>query len=175
VAQAYEGLVDMDFAGTRSDAAYDRLPVALLPPLFLAWTPQVGAPSGRAHAEVRARYEAGDVAVREALAVFPRLASRGRRALEERDAAGLAELLDENFEARRSIWPLADSDVAQIELARTLGAGAKLAGSGGAIVGVLRDGDAARLPVVQQAFRDAGYAFLIPDAGARAESEERAG
>lgn len=174
VVQAYEGLVYMDFSGARSPSAYTSLEVDLLPPLFLAWTPQVGAPSGVAHAKVRARWERGDADVRRALDVFPRLAEEGLEALAAGDAAHLADLLDRNFAARRSIWPLATSDIQLTTLANELGAGAKLAGSGGAIVGVPRDGAASRLDEIGRAFTAAGFSFLVPHPGCSPPKEASA-
>ena len=167
VVQAYEGLVAMDFQGERSAAAYTTLETTLVPPVVLAWTPQVGAPSGVAHGEIRRRFDAGDADVRAALAVFPSLVDEGLEALVAGDAGALARLMDANFEARRSIWPLAKSDLDLIALARAEGCGAKLAGSGGAIVALPRDGDAARRDAIVQAFEAAGYSACIPDPGPR--------
>src|SRR5919204_555965 len=55
--QARETLVAMDFGG---HPVYEELDPALLPPLFVAWHPDAAAPSGVAHAELRARHERGD-------------------------------------------------------------------------------------------------------------------
>ena len=47
--------------------------------------------------------------------------------------------MDTNFDTRRSIYQLPQGQVEMIESARKVGASAKFAGSGGAIVGVYRD------------------------------------
>jgi glucuronokinase len=44
--------------------------------------------------------------------------------------------MDENFDQRRRIMAIADMDLDLVEAARRLGAPAKLAGSGGAVIGV---------------------------------------
>ena len=47
--------------------------------------------------------------------------------------------MNTNFDTRRSIYQLPQGQVEMVECARRVGAGAKFAGSGGAIVGVYRD------------------------------------
>jgi glucuronokinase len=47
--------------------------------------------------------------------------------------------MDENFDLRRSIVPILPSHLQMIETARSTGASAKFAGSGGAIIGVCPD------------------------------------
>jgi len=48
-------------------------------------------------------------------------------------------LIDENFDTRRQIYRLPAWQVQMVETARTCGASAKFAGSGGAIIGVYKD------------------------------------
>jgi len=47
--------------------------------------------------------------------------------------------MNENFDTRRGIYDLARWQVEMIEAARSCGASAQFAGSGGAIVGLYRD------------------------------------
>ncbi|MFT5290178.1 MAG: glucuronokinase [Planctomycetota bacterium] len=172
VVQSFEGLVSMDFSGPHREEAYVPLEPFLLPALFIAWTPKTGVPSSTAHREVRERWDRGDPEVRQAISAFAPLAVAGVEALERGDAKALADLLDQNFAARRAIWPLAQSDLDLVALAHKHNTGAKLAGSGGAIVGVLRDNDSERLTHIAAAYRSAGYAFLVPKVG-RQESNSR--
>ena len=57
----------------------------------------------------------------------------------ERDHERLAQLMNENFDTRRGIYHLPAWQVEMVEVARSCGASAKFAGSGGAIVGIYRD------------------------------------
>jgi glucuronokinase len=51
----------------------------------------------------------------------------------------LARLMNLNFDTRRTIYNLNPKHIRMIELARSLGASAKFAGSGGSIIGAYRD------------------------------------
>jgi glucuronokinase len=66
---------------------------------------------------------------------FAALAAEGREALVKNDMARLSELIDENFDTRRSICRLPDWQVQMVETARQCGASGKFAGSGGATIG----------------------------------------
>ena len=65
------------------------------------------------------------------------LAEAGRAALLSGDHRTFFSLMDENFELRRGLMPVAEEDLAMVERARSLGAPAKLTGSGGAIIGAV--------------------------------------
>jgi len=156
VIQAFEGLVAMDFKPPRRPQSYRALEPSLLPPLFLAWNPRAGAPSRVQHSGMRQRWLAGDTEVRQVVAELVALADAGVRCLERRDAAGLTELLDRNFAVRARVYPVSDVDRALVELARRAGGVAKLCGSGGAVIGMLRD-DAA-WPQLESAYAAAGWA-----------------
>jgi glucuronokinase len=146
VIQVYEGVVYMNFgqaymreqAGLRF-GVYERLDPRLLPPVYVAYKADVSEPTEVFHNDIRARYHRGERAVVEAMTKFASLASAAREALQNRDAARLAMLMDTNFDTRRSIYQLPQGQVEMIESARKVGASAKFAGSGGAIVGVYRD------------------------------------
>ena len=142
VIQVFEGLVYMDFSLGR----YEPLDPALLPPLYLAYWPEGADASQRVHGDLRARWQAEEVGVGEALDQIADLAAAGREALLAGDHEALAHLMNENFDLRRSVMDVAERDVALVERARALGASAKLPGSGGAIVGTCAD-DAMRQEV----------------------------
>jgi glucuronokinase len=146
VIQVYEGLVYMDFARERMReqggyryGVYERLAPALLPPLYIAYKAEVSEPTEVFHNDIRARYNRGETKVVEAMVKFAGLAAQAREALEQRDAERLAQLMDENFDTRRSIYQLPTAQVEMVEVARKVGASAKFAGSGGAIIGAYRD------------------------------------
>lgn len=169
VIQVYEGAVYMDFSRQRERrdpdfgltyGVYERLDPARLPPLYLAYSADVGEPTYVVHNPLRARYEAGEPAVVRAMETFADLTVRFRQAMEQGDLAEMNRLLDENFNTRRSICPLNPDHVAMIEAARSTGASAKFAGSGGAIVGICRD--EATFAALQRALRPLGCQVLRP-------------
>jgi len=160
VAQSYEGLVAMDFSRPRSAASYRVLDSQLLPPLWLAHDTAEGEPSASVHAEVRRRFDAGDPEVHALMARFPELVREGLAALDAGDADALSDAVDENLEARARLFPIQPRDLQMIELARAHGASAKLAGSGGAVVGVLPD-EAVR-PALEESLQAAGFRTLVP-------------
>jgi glucuronokinase len=132
-AQAHEGLVLMDFAGRRPRV--ERLDVALLPPLYLAWRTDAAETSHAVHGGLRER--AGETAVRAAMARLAADARAARDALRARDAAALAAAIDGSYDERAALLALDPRHVAMVQAARAAGASANYAGSGGAIVGTL--------------------------------------
>lgn len=146
VIQVYGGLVYMDFAKERMTeqmglqcGVYEPLDPKLLPPVYVAYAADSSEPTEVVHNPLRARFQAGDPAVIAAMQKFASLAADAREALLQRDTARLSSLMDENFNTRRSICQLAAKHVEMIEVARGVGASAKFAGSGGAIVGTYSD------------------------------------
>lgn len=145
VIQVYEGAVYMDFSRDREQAdpdialpygVYEPLDTALLPPLYVAFSADVGEPTYVTHNPLRARYEAGDAAVISAMSKFASLTDEFRTALLQGDRREMGRLIDENFDTRAAIMSLNPDHVAMIEAARATGASAQFAGSGGAIIGI---------------------------------------
>jgi glucuronokinase len=134
VAQAYEGLTFMEFAGGGS---YQRLDPALLPPLVIAWRAEAGGHSSDVHEALRERR--GEPAVGAAMASLADAAREGRDALAAGDVDRLARCVDQTFELRRELMPLDRRCVEMVEAARGCDASANYTGSGGAIVAVCRD------------------------------------
>jgi glucuronokinase len=142
VIQVYEGLVYMDFDPACAHQVdglrcfrYEPMDPALLPPLYLAHHETLGEPTEVFHSNIRERFGRGDADVVAAMRRFAGLAAEGRRALLARDVGRLAQLVDANFDTRRSIYRLPQWQIDRVETARAAGASAKFAGSGGAIVG----------------------------------------
>jgi len=151
LAQAYEGLVHMDFSDT--DWRVTVLDPACLPPALVAWDPKPGRDSGSVHDDVRARWEAGDPGVRGVLAELPVLAAEGLECLRSGDHRRLRELVDENFDLRARIFHIAERHRRLVEVGRAAGAGTKFCGSGGAVLCVVREPD--ELERVEAAFSEA--------------------
>jgi len=142
VIQVYEGLVFMDFSRDRMRrlcglecGVYESINPELLPPLYVAYCTDVSEPTEVVHGNLRARFEQGEPAVVGAMARFADLASRAREVLLAGDADRLGELINANFDLRRSICPIPADQIRMVEVARSAGATAKFAGSGGAIIG----------------------------------------
>jgi glucuronokinase len=146
VIQVFEGLVYMDFAPERMHeqggylcGAYEPLDPALLPPLYLAYSVDASEPTEVFHNDIRGRFNRGEPAVVRAMGKLASLAAQAREALYARDGERLAALMNANFDMRRSIYQLPARQVEMVEVARRVGASAKFAGSGGAILGTCRD------------------------------------
>jgi glucuronokinase len=146
VIQVYEGLVYMDFSREKMHeeaglacGVYEPLDPALLPPLYLAYAADAAEPTEALHNPLRARYAHGDREVVEAMRQFAAIAEQARDALLAGDHVRFGGLMDANFDLRRRICALPKAHVQMIERARAVGASAKFAGSGGAIVGIYHD------------------------------------
>jgi galactokinase/mevalonate kinase-like predicted kinase len=157
VAQAYGGLVFMEFGG---GGAYEQLAPAPLPPLVVAWRADAAQDSGEVHASLRTRLTAGDAAAVAGMKELAELARAARVALIAGDHEGLARSADESFDVRRRLLALDPRHVELVECARALGAGANYTGSGGAVVAVCRD--RAHAAAVARALAELGCGTLAP-------------
>ncbi len=144
VIQVYEGAVYMDFdkdyAEEHGHGRYEPLKPGLLPSLFVAYHEELGEGSEAFHNNVRERWLAGDPEVVQAMKDFAGYAEEARNLILNGRGQEIGPLLDKNFDRRRSISKLDSRNVDMVERARSVGAHAKFAGSGGAIVGIY-DGD----------------------------------
>jgi glucuronokinase len=143
VIQAYEGCVYMDFnrevMEKRGYGEYERIDVSQLPPLYVASLDKLAEGTEVFHSNIRARWEAGDPQVVEAMRGFARCAEEVRELLLAGRGSEIGPILDRNFNIRASIYRISDQNLDLIRRARSLGASAKFAGSGGAIVGTYPD------------------------------------
>ena len=142
VIQVYEGLVYMDFdlvhehlVSGLTSYKYEPMSLGILPPLYIAYHSSLSEPTEVFHNDIRGRFNRGEEKVINAMKHFAELAALGREALLNNDAKRLAELINENFDTRRSIYNLPPWQIQMVEVARQCGASAKFAGSGGAIIG----------------------------------------
>jgi len=144
VIQAYEGIVYMDFARSllesRGYGQYEELRPAEMPPLYLAYDPRRAEVSDVPHRNLRALFNSGDKTVVEAMQKYRELTDRGKAALMAGDWPALHRVTDENFDLRQTIMNIAPENLRMVEVARSVGASAKFAGSGGAITGLYEGG-----------------------------------
>lgn len=143
VIQVYEGLVYMDFRRelmeSRGYGEYERLDPALLPKLYVAYRTSLSEGTEVFHSNVRQRWLSGEPAVVDAMREWADIAEQGRMALLTGDWATLKRLIDRNFDLRASIYQISKENHEMIRAARSVGATANFAGSGGAIVGTYED------------------------------------
>jgi len=143
VAQAYQGLVYMDFneamMETRGYGEYVELDPSLLPPLYIAYRTELAEISGVFHSGLRHRYLDKDPNVLSAIEAWAAMTDDVRKALDASDSAPLGEIMDRNFDTRAALGGVNDGNLELVRLARSVGASAKLTGSGGAIIGTVSD------------------------------------
>lgn len=143
VTQVYEGLVYMDFDKELMDKQgyghYENMNPNLLPPLYIAYLSDLSEISGIAHGKLRGRYEAGEDKVVNAMKYFAECAERARECLLNNKCDQLGQIMNDNFDKRREIFPISEMNLKMIEIARSVGASAKFPGSGGAMVGTFED------------------------------------
>jgi glucuronokinase len=146
VVQAYEGAVFMDFDKATMESTghgrYEPLNVSLLPPLFVAYRTDVAELSTVMHTSLRERFRLGEPTVVNGLAECARLAQDARDLIVAGKGREIGELMDRNFDLRRSMCHLDPRDIAIIEAGRSYGAHPKFCGSGGAVVGLYPGDDA---------------------------------
>ena len=145
VIQSYEGLVYMDFAKDLQDKQgygdYQSLDPALLPNVYVAYRTSLSEGTEVFHNNIRERWRMGDPVIVEAMKTWASFAEQGKQAILERDYKTLDYLIDANFDLRAKIYKISEGNLEMVEAARKVGATAKFAGSGGAIVGTYKDED----------------------------------
>jgi glucuronokinase len=146
VIQAYEGCVYMDFdknlLAEKNHGRYERLSPPILDNLYIAYKVELGKVSGTVHNDIRSRYDRGDREVIDTLAQIAALAEKGRAPLLAGDMPALNELINRNFDLRRKIMKISESNLEMINTARSCGASSSFTGSGGSIIGFYNGNDA---------------------------------
>ena len=144
VIQTYEGIVYMDFdrklMERRGYGEYQPLHPEKMPPLYVAFDPERAEVSDIPHRNLRELFNRNDPTVVAAMQKFRDLTDRGREALMTGEWDALGQVMNENFDLRRTIMPIAPENLRMVEVARATGVSAKFAGSGGAICGLYKDG-----------------------------------
>lgn len=143
VAQAYQGLVYMDFdkqlLETRGYGEYKELSSDLMPPLYIAYRTDLSEGSEVFHNNIRDRFNAGEKTILDAMAFWAHLTDEALDAMKAKDYLRLGKLMDSNFDLRAKLYRLSEGNLRMVQLAREAGASAKFSGSGGAIVGICPD------------------------------------
>ena len=143
VAQAYEVPVFMNFdreiMESRNYGIYEPVKRKHLQNLYIAYQNDLSEGSEVVHNDFRERYNFGVTEVVEAIDSWAKITVQGKKALETGDRDRLNQLINQNFDLRRSVMKISSKNIEMVELARSAGASAKFTGSGGAIIGTYQD------------------------------------
>ena len=143
VAQIYNGLTFMDLERSLVESTghgrYERLDPKKVPNLYIAYDPRRAEESGKAHKKVKKLFQQQNHDVMAAMSEFADIAQQGRDALVAGQFGKLPALVNANFDLRDKIFNVAEENRHMVMVARSAGASAKFAGSGGAIVGTYED------------------------------------
>ena len=146
VVQVYGGLVAMDFTGDVMQqqeglwcGQYEKLDNSMLPSTYVAYASELGEPTEVVHNDLRSRFQQGDEELIAAMQQLAVITQEARCCLENGDQEQFGRLVNKNFDIRQSICQVHPAHLAMVEAARSTGATAKFAGSGGAIVGTYQD------------------------------------
>jgi glucuronokinase len=145
VIQVYEDVVFMDFHKSHFEkngyGKYEYIDPQLLPPIYIAFKPVLSKISGKVLTSMRDRYDRNDKEVHDAMDYFADLAEEAKKALLDGKNDKLKDIINRNFDKRREIMPITPENIELVETARSCGASAKFAGSGGTIIGTYDDDD----------------------------------
>lgn len=143
VAQAYEVPVYMDFNKETMDKQgygnYEPLSAEPLNNLYIAFRRKLSEGTEVLHNNLRARFNIGEKAVVDAMEEWAYLTVQFKEAMLAKNKDLMAELINRNFDLRRSLVKIEKGNIEMVELARSTGASAKFTGSGGAIIGTYKD------------------------------------
>lgn len=142
VIQVLGGVIAMDFSQAEMKerwglryGSYQSIEPKLLPPLYMAYDTRSGEPTEVIHNDLRRRFNANEPEVLKAMDGFVALTDRMLQALKDGNHGLVSEIMDANFDLRRSILNISKRQLEMVITARQAGVSAKFAGSGGAIVG----------------------------------------
>jgi glucuronokinase len=165
VVQAYQGLVYMDFSRalmeSRGWGDYERMDPNLLPNVYVAYRTSLSEGTEVFHNNLRERWRRGDPEVISAMESWAGFAEEGRRCLLAGGHARLKQLIDANFDLRAKLYRIDPGNLEMVSAARSAGATANFAGSGGAIVGTYEDD--AMFQRLTESMQPIGVAVIKPN------------
>ncbi|MFW5820083.1 MAG: mevalonate kinase [Bacteroidota bacterium] len=165
VAQAYETPVLMDFNETimkrQGYGKYQEIPAKSFPDLYIAYRRDLSEGSEIVHDNFRERYNIRDKSVLGAIEQWKNLTDNTYQALMGGDKQKVSELMNQNFDIRKSVMNLSPRNLQMVEVARKTGASAKFTGSGGAIIGTYNDYSS--LQELKVRLGEIGVDLIIPE------------
>ena len=142
VAQVYGQPVYMNFDKNLMDAQgygeYVSFDPTLLPNIYLAYRNNLAEGSEVTHNDLAKRFANGDSAVLDAIEQWKGLTDEVWNRLSNGNK-NIGDLIDRNFDIRKSVITICEGNIELIHAARSSGASAKFTGSGGAIIGTYTD------------------------------------
>ncbi len=148
VAQVYDDFVFMDFNREHMEqeghGRYETLKIPSMPLFYVAYRSDMSEGTEISHNRLRYKYDEGDEDAHKAMEFWSNLTLTARKALEDGDSKGLFSCINANFDTRRELYkklkiPIKQENLNMVQWAREMGASAKFAGSGGAIVGTYQE------------------------------------
>jgi len=143
VIQAYEKPVFMDFDKKIMDKQgfgnYIELDGTKFHNIYIAFRKNLSEGTEVLHNNLRARFNIGEEKVLNAMQKWAGYTVDFKEALEQNDIEKMNQLINANFDLRRSLVPITQGNIEMVEAARSVGASAKFTGSGGAIIGMYKD------------------------------------
>jgi len=143
VAQAFEKPVFMDFEKKIMDKQgfgnYQTLDGSKFPNMYIAFRKNLSEGTEVLHNNLRARFNIGEKEVLDAMKAWAGYTVDFKNALNKGDFQKIHDLINANFDLRRSLVPITQGNIQMVEAARSTGASAKFTGSGGAIIGTYKD------------------------------------
>jgi len=139
VAQAYETPVFMDFNEENMKkngfGIYKLLDANKFPNFYIAYRRDQSEGSEVLHNNLKARFSIREQKVVDAMKEWASLTEQFQIAMKINDVKNMHQLMDRNFDLRKSLVSISPENLEMVELARSTGASAKFTGSGGAIIG----------------------------------------
>lgn len=171
VAQIYNGVTFMDFERSLVESTghgkYERLDIAAMPNVYIAYDPNRAEESGKAHKKVKKLFQQQNHDVVAAMKEFADIAQKGRDAIVAGKLDLIPELVNANFDLRDRIFNVSEENRQMVMVARQSGASAKFAGSGGAIVGTFEDD--AQYDILVKNLAKIGCRTFIPKIATKAD------
>jgi len=109
----------------------------------------------------RERYNIREKSVVDAIEQWKELSEETYNALLEGDKNKVSALMNRNFDLRRQVMNISETNIQMVETARKTGASAKFTGSGGAIIGTYPDNPS--LAELKVRLGEIGVDVLLPE------------
>ena len=147
VVQVYDDLVFMDFNEdqmTRNKhGIYETIKTPDMPLFYIGYRADLSEGTEVSHNRLRYKYDEGDQDAHDAMKFWAELTLKAKQALVDGDHDTLFKCINANFDKRKELYDklkvhMKPEHLEMVQAAREVGASAKFAGSGGAIVGTYR-------------------------------------
>jgi glucuronokinase len=148
----------------RGYGEYEPLRPKRLPSLYIAYKKELSEGSEVLHNDLRYRFNRGDADVVAAMEQFGEYTLAVREMFQTEEYSRLPELMNANFDLRKSITAISKENQEMVDAARSVGASAKFTGSGGAIIGTLlnEEADEKQFARLKSALNEVGARTIKP-------------